>query len=291
MLLLLMVFLPHIWLMLILMPFPGQANQRYLANIEQSRWELQGSPIRCELIHTIPRYGQGSFVYSAGGELSFIIRVMQPAAEDSVASMMSIPPFWRSGMEEKELGQVSLSKGRMPFYADRIMAQRMLYELDAGMFPTLVYKDWTDKRHDVTVSLSSANFNPALPQFLNCIDQLIDIGYDDLKEVAVLFALGKHTLSKQARSSLENLTLYARYDKNIIIRLEGHTDNTGTRRYNRWLSDKRTQAVANYLAKSGVSQKQIKRLVFGESKPASGNHFDKGRDLNRRVMVQFERLP
>lgn len=286
-----MVLLRHIILMAVLMSFPGQANQRYLASIEESRWELQANPVRCELNHPIPRFGQGSFVYSAGGELSFIIRVMQPAAEDSVASMLSIPPFWVSGMEEKELGQVSLSKGRMPFYADRVMAQRMLYELDSGMIPTLVYKDWTDEQLDVTVALSSANFHQALPKFLNCIGQLIDIGYDDLKEVTVLFALGKHILSKQAQASLDNLALYAKYDKKIIIRLEGHTDNIGTRSYNRWLSDKRTQAVANYLARNGVSKKQIKRAAFGEAKPASGNHFNQGRDLNRRVMVEFERLP
>jgi len=273
------------------MSFPGQANQRYQANIEQSRWELRTTPIRCELKHPIPRYGQGSFVYSAGGELSFIMRVMQPVIEDSVANMLSVPPFWRSGLDEKELGQVSLGKGRMPFYADRVMAQRMLYELDAGMFPTLVFKDWADKQDDVTVALSSANFHDALPEFLNCIGQLIDIGYDDLKETTVLFAPGKYKLTQQAHRSLDSLALYAKYDKKIIVRLEGHTDNTGTRRYNRWLSGKRTQAVANYLNKQGVSRKQIKREAFGESKPASGNHFTKGRDLNRRVMVDFERLP
>lgn len=286
-----MVLLRHFWLICLLMSCPGQANQRYQASIEQSRWELQTTPIRCELNHPIPRYGQGSFVYSAGGELSFIMRVMQPSMEDSVANMLSVPPFWKSGTGEKELGQVSLAKGRMPLYADRVMAQRMLYELDSGMFPTLVYKDWTDKQLDVTVALSSANFHEALPRFLNCIGQLIDIGYDNLKEVTVLFALGKHQLSEEAQRSLDSLALYAKHDKKIMIRLDGHTDNIGSRRYNRWLSEKRTQAVADYLAKTGVSRKQIQRVAHGESKPAAGNHFAKGRDLNRRVMVEFERLP
>ena len=286
-----MVLLRHFWLITLLMPFPGQANQRYQASIEESRWELQANPVRCELSHPIPRFGAGSFVYSAGGELSFIMRVMQPLSEDSVANMLSVPPFWKSGMDEKELGQVSLAKGRMPFYADRVMAQRMLYELDAGMFPTLVFKDWADKQDDVSVALSSANFHQVLPEFLSCIGQLMDTGYDDLKDIAVLFAPGQHKLSSQSQSSLDRLALFARHDKKIMVRLSGHTDNTGSRRYNRWLSDKRTQAVANYLLKSGVAREQIKRQAFGESKPASGNHFDKGRDLNRRVMVEFERLP
>lgn len=273
------------------MSFAGQANQRYQASIEHSQWELQITPVRCELNHPIPRYGWGSFVYSAGGELSFIMQVMQPAMEDSVANMLSVPPFWKPEREEKELGQVSLSKGRMPLYADRVMAQRMLYELDAGMFPTLVFKDWADKQDDVTVALSSANFHDALPQFLQCIGQLINIGYDDLKDISVLFAPGKYALTAHAQQSLDSLALYARHDTKIMIRLEGHTDNVGSHEYNQRLSEKRTQSVANYLIKAGVSSQQIKRVAYGETNPASGNHFIKGRDLNRRVMVEFDRLP
>lgn len=285
-----MVLFRHFWLIGILLSFPGQANQRYQASIEQSRWELQITPVRCELNHPIPRYGEGSFVYSAGGELSFIMHVMQPTLEDSVANMLSVPPFWKSGMDEKELGQVSLGKGPMLLYADRVMAQRMLYELDAGMFPTLAFKDWADKQDEVTVALSSVNFHDALPQFLNCIGQLIDTGSDRPKEVAILFEPGKHKLNEKAQRTMDNLVLYAKRDNKIMIRLQGQADNIGPRDYNRPLSDKRTQAVIDYLVKAGISRKQIKQVANGKSISASGNQFTKGQDLNR-VMVKLERLP
>jgi len=120
---------------------------------------------------------------------------------------------------------------------------------------------------------------------------LVDIGYNDLKKVTVQFAPGKHIMSPEAQTSLDNLALYGKYDQKMIIRLNGHTDSIGNRRYNRWLSDQRTLAVSNYLVKSGVPRKQIKRRAFGETKPASDNRFLQGRDLNRRVTVDFERLP
>ena len=40
-----------------------QGSQRYQASIEQSRWELKATPLRCELNHPIPRYGVGQFVH------------------------------------------------------------------------------------------------------------------------------------------------------------------------------------------------------------------------------------
>ena len=277
-------------LFILLLSVPAQAGlQRYQASIEQSEWHVYATPIRCELHHPVPRYGLASFVYSAGGELAFEMHVLDPAVQDSVASMVSIAPFWKPG-EEKELGQLSLSRGKVPFYVSRQLAQRMLYELDAGRFPTLQYKDWADQTDDVFVGLSSANFHDVLPEFQRCISELLPYGYDELKNETVHFAHNQYKLSDQARQLLSRIANYARYDDKVDIQIQGHTDSRGWRRYNQRLSEKRANSVKQYFVQNGVAEKQLDVKAFGERKPVASNRREAGRAKNRRVEVTINRL-
>ncbi len=281
----------RLFVLLILLCMTRQilAIQHFQASIEESRWVVQASPIRCELNHSIPRYGYGSFVHSSGGELSFVLNVMQPSAKDSVANMISVPPFWKPGAR-KELAQLSLAKGEMPFYISRNLALRMLYELDAGMMPTFHYKDWADQTDDVWVVLSSANFHDALPVFQKCISQLLPIGFDDLKDISVFFPKNKFSLSAEAKRSLEELALFASNDSKVGLLVEGYTDNQGSRRHNKQLSNRRAKAVEKYLVSKGVSKEQIIRRYYGEGTPKESNRTSKGRASNRRVDVIIKRL-
>ncbi len=281
----------RLFVLLILLCMTRQilAIQHFQASIEESRWVVQSSPVRCELNHSIPRYGYGSFVHSSGGELSFVLNAMQPSAKDSVANMFSVPPFWKAGAK-KELAQLSLAKGGMPFYISRDLALRMLYELDAGMMPTFQYKDWADQTDDVLVALSSANFHDALPVFQKCISQLLSIGFDDLKDVSVYFSENKFALTTEAKRSLEELALFASNDPKMSLLVEGYTDSRGSRRYNKQLSNRRALAVEKYLVSKGVSKEQIIRRSYGEGTPKESNRTSKGRASNRRVDVVIRRI-
>lgn len=271
------------------MPSVSMAIQRYQATIEQSRWDVNASRIRCELNHAIPRYGKGSFVYSAGGELAFMMNlVTEPPIKDGMASIKSVPPFWKPGAE-KDLGQLNLSRGKTPFYITRDLALRLLYELEAGFMPTLQYKDWADQTNDVVVALSSVNFHEMLPQFQRCISKLVPYSVADLKDAVVLFESGKYRLDPDARLQLDELALFAKEEKGLKFFIEGHTDSQGTREYNQRLSESRTSAVEKYLIEKGVSRKQISRKAYGERHPIAKNASDQGRANNRRVTVSVMR--
>lgn len=80
---------------------------------------------------------------------------------------------------------------------------------------------------------------------------------------------------------------------NLIINLEGHTDDVGDANYNMQLSQKRVQTIANYLISKGIKSKQIKVTFFGESKPETGNMAisKKLKDIryaSRRVVIRLE---
>jgi len=262
---------------------------RYQASIEQSDWHVFSSPLRCELHHPVPRYGLASFVYSAGGELAFIMHSIDPAMQDSVANVVSTAPFWKPG-KDKELGQLSLSRGKTPFYVSRRLAQRMLYELDASRMPTLQYKDWADQTDDVYVTLSSANFHKVLPEFQRCVSELLPYGFDDLKNETVHFAHNKYKLSEQGQQLLSRIATYASLDDKVDIQIRAHTDNKGGRRYNQRLSQRRGNSVKQFFVKKGVMAEQMNMKSFGERKPIASNRRKSGRAQNRRVEVSISRL-
>ena len=66
----------------------------------------------------------------------------------------------------------------------------------------------------------------------------------------------------------------------------GHTDSVGDEAYNMKLSERRAQAVVEYLAAKGVAQGRIKAIGMGESKPIATNETEAGRAENRRVTIR-----
>ena len=71
------------------------------------------------------------------------------------------------------------------------------------------------------------------------------------------------------------------------VTLEGHTDNVGGMAYNQDLSQRRADAVKNYLVeKFGIDSNRIKTVGYGETKPIASNDTEAGRYQNRRVQAR-----
>lgn len=71
------------------------------------------------------------------------------------------------------------------------------------------------------------------------------------------------------------------------IRLEGHTDERGSREYNIGLGERRSQAVRKMLLIQGASAGQISTVSFGEERPAAFGSDDESHQLNRRVEINY----
>lgn len=71
------------------------------------------------------------------------------------------------------------------------------------------------------------------------------------------------------------------------IRLEGHTDERGSREYNIALADRRAQAVKKLLLFQGASNDQITIISYGEEKPAVMGHDEESWSLNRRAELVY----
>ena len=106
---------------------------------------------------------------------------------------------------------------------------------------------------------------------------------------SVLFKSGKSTLMPSARTKLDQvanalLTIQAR---NLII--EGHTDSQGSDANNQELSQRRSEAVRDYLVQRGYPAINIQSQGRGEGSPIAKNDSPEGRANNRRVEIVIAR--
>jgi outer membrane protein OmpA-like peptidoglycan-associated protein len=69
----------------------------------------------------------------------------------------------------------------------------------------------------------------------------------------------------------------------VVVRVEGHTDDRGDGDANRELSQRRAEAVVDYLVQHGISESRLQALGLGETRPIQPNSTDRGRAANRRV--------
>lgn len=104
----------------------------------------------------------------------------------------------------------------------------------------------------------------------------------------VLFEFDRDTLAPGAPAALDRVVQAIRARGDARVTVEGHTDDVGTEEYNQGLSDRRAQAVADYLAQNGVPRDRITARGLGESRPVAPNDGDDNRRKNRRVEIVIQ---
>ncbi len=90
--------------------------------------------------------------------------------------------------------------------------------------------------------------------------------------------------------SLELLAAHATYlaqNPGLLVRLEGHADERGSREYNLGLGDRRSQAVKRILVLNGVGAGQLDTVSYGEERPAALGHDESAWWQNRRVVLVY----
>ncbi|MEP6645835.1 MAG: OmpA family protein [Saprospiraceae bacterium] len=100
-----------------------------------------------------------------------------------------------------------------------------------------------------------------------------------------LFDTDSYALKSDTKDNLKELApILLKYD-DTDLKILGHTDNTGPDDYNKTLSDKRANAVDNFLVTQGVGGNRMTTTGYGESDPLATNDTPEGQQLNRRVEV------
>jgi len=102
-----------------------------------------------------------------------------------------------------------------------------------------------------------------------------------------VFEFNSTKIAQENYAGLDVVADFLKENSNISVKVEGHTDNVGSKTYNQGLSERRAQSVANYLKEKGVPDTQISTQGFGFSKPIASNDTPEGRAQNRRTELKF----
>lgn len=100
----------------------------------------------------------------------------------------------------------------------------------------------------------------------------------------IYFDFNKATFKQESYNELNKLERMMAQNPAMQVEIGGHTDVVGSKNYNMYLSQKRAEAVKDFLTKKGIDARRIKAVGYGSSKPLASNDDEKeGRELNRRV--------
>jgi OOP family OmpA-OmpF porin len=115
-----------------------------------------------------------------------------------------------------------------------------------------------------------------------------------------LFEFNKATLTAQAREVLDREVVGKIGDLGEVryINVNGHADRLGSAQYNQKLSEKRAEAVREYLVSKGVAASKVETFGFGKTTPVKSCPDQKKRQAlieclqpNRRVVVEIQGTP
>jgi outer membrane protein OmpA-like peptidoglycan-associated protein len=103
----------------------------------------------------------------------------------------------------------------------------------------------------------------------------------------VLFEFDTYQLVSKAKKELNQLASYLAENENLMVTINGHTDDVGLKNYNLRLSEQRAKAVADYLINKGIAKKRVLYYGYGSIKPKFDNKKAINRKKNRRVEFVF----
>jgi len=99
----------------------------------------------------------------------------------------------------------------------------------------------------------------------------------------ILFDFDKATLRREVEFNLVKIATILNQFPEMKIHIEGHTDDVGSDEYNLGLSQKRAQAVFDFMASQDVDENRMTSEGYGETRPVADNESEQGRQQNRRV--------
>ncbi|MEL7834171.1 OmpA family protein [Fodinibius sp. Rm-B-1B1-1] len=101
----------------------------------------------------------------------------------------------------------------------------------------------------------------------------------------ILFEVDSYNLQKPAKENIAELSEILKKYEDTNILFAGHTDNTGSEKYNQELSEERGKSVAEYTSFLGVDSNRMTIIGYGETEPVTSNETAEGRQQNRRVEI------
>ncbi len=262
----------------------------FMADIDQSKWNVEASQFFCRLEQVVPSYGIARFFHEAGEKVVFKLEPTQKESMAGVVRLVAEASPWQPGMAPEIIGTVKVKADDKQISVKSDYAGEMLIALYRGMSPTFTINGWLGSDEVLRVALSAANFQKSYNDYIECVDRLLPVNYRQVARTAVLFPPAQWRLSDSTKERLDLIVQYIKADNKVAsVYVDGHSDNAGRRLLNRDLSKQRAEEVTRYLAAQGLDEKVITTRYHGERYPVVANTSASNRARNRRVTIRLER--
>ena len=107
------------------------------------------------------------------------------------------------------------------------------------------------------------------------------------QQLVVYFDYDQADIKPEFNQMLEAHGRFLSMNPNAQVRLEGHTDERGSREYNIGLGEQRAQSVRRVLLLQGATAAQVSTVSYGEERPAATGSDEESWRLNRRVELVY----
>jgi OmpA-OmpF porin, OOP family len=104
----------------------------------------------------------------------------------------------------------------------------------------------------------------------------------------IFFKFASDEILKQSFAPLDDVVKIMKENPALKISIAAHADNRGTTERNTFWSERRAQAVANYLISNGIDAGRITAKGYGDTQPVADNKTEAGRAKNRRVEMKLD---
>jgi OOP family OmpA-OmpF porin len=105
----------------------------------------------------------------------------------------------------------------------------------------------------------------------------------------ITFEVNSAKITAESKPALDHAVETLKNNPKYVVRVEGHTDASGDRQHNLDLSQKRADAVRDYMVEHGVETGRITTRGYGPDRPKAGNDTEAGRAENRRIEFKLRR--
>lgn len=109
---------------------------------------------------------------------------------------------------------------------------------------------------------------------------------EEIELPGVNFETNDAVLLPSSRATLDGAVATLQRYPSLEVECDGHTDSRGAAEYNQQLSQRRAEAVCEYLEAAGIDGDRLSARGFGESRPIAPNDSPEGRAANRRVTLR-----
>jgi outer membrane protein OmpA-like peptidoglycan-associated protein len=257
--------------------------ETYSARVDNAKWWVEKSKLKCGLKHTIPNYGEASFIKSAGRNQEFMLTSTIKHFKPAVTKLYAYSPHWYKNNKPIKLHAFKSKKGKMPVYFKKSTPYTMANNLEKGLHVRFDFESSLGKEQ---VIITPYGFTKAYNEYMSCLNEIVPFTFKQLKHSHIHFVSGSMAILDEDKEVLDAIADTVANDPEIYrVHITGHSDTKGNYRDNRNLALKRMWKVKDYLVFHGVNPDIVTQKGHADAKPIATNKTKEGRAKNRRAEV------